>query len=170
MGVPRQKTRTGRKLQGYIIYLMFEMRLSVAQIANHLSDIFGIRLAPTLVHEVKDHTAAELKPLYERILQEISSGPLAHVDETKGAVLGGGHYVWVFANMTTVGYVYSPGRGPKVLHDVLGRFQGVLVSDFYGAYESIECAQQKCLIHLMRDINEAVLKSPFNEQLSPIAN
>jgi hypothetical protein len=170
MGVPRQKTRNGRRLQGYIIYLMFEMRLSGAQISKHLSDIFGIRLAPTLVHEVKDRTAAELRPLYERILKEISSGPLAHVDETKGAVLGGGHYVWVFANMSTVGYVYSPGRDPKVLHDILGRFQGVLVSDFYSAYESMECAQQKCLIHLMRDINEAVLKSPFNEQLSVMAN
>jgi len=142
MGVHRQKTRIGRRLQGYIIYLMFEMRLSVAQIAKHLWDIFGIRLAPTLVHEMKDRTAAELKPIYERILKEISSGPLAHVDETKGAVLGGGHYVWVFANMSTVGYVYSPGRDPKMLHDVICRFQGVLVSDFYGAYESMECAQQ----------------------------
>jgi len=148
---------------------MLEMRLSNAQIAKHLRDIFGIKLTSTLVHELKARTATELEPLYERILKAISTGPLAHVDETKGVVLGGGHYVWVFANMTTVGYVYSPGRDPQVLRDTLNGFQGVLVSDFYGAYESMECSQQKCLIHLMRDINEAVIKSPFNEQLSAIA-
>ena len=31
------------------------------------------------------------------------------------------------------------------------------------------CQQQKCLIHLMRDINEDVLKHPFNEELTFIA-
>ena len=29
--------------------------------------------------------------------------------------------------------------------------------------------QQKCLIHLMRDINEDVLKHPFNDELAFIA-
>jgi hypothetical protein len=48
-------------------------------------------------------------------------------------------------------------------------FKGVLVSDFYGGYDGLECAQQKCLIHLLRDINEDVLKSPFNEELRQIA-
>ena len=41
--------------------------------------------------------------------------------------------------------------------------------DFYAAYESIPCPQQRCLIHLIRDINEDVLKNPFNEELAVIA-
>jgi len=41
----------------------------------------------------------------------------------------------------------------------------VLVSDFYAAYDSIECPQQKCLIHLMRDINQELLNNPFDEEL-----
>src|SRR4051794_8616008 len=31
------------------------------------------------------------------------------------------------------------------------------------------CSQQKCLIHLMRDINEEILKHPFNQELIFIA-
>ena len=31
------------------------------------------------------------------------------------------------------------------------------------------CAQQKCLIHLMRDINEDLHKSPFDDELKEIA-
>jgi transposase IS66 family protein len=169
MGVPRQKTRTGSKLQAYIIYLMIEMRLSNSQIAKNLWDLFAINVNETFVHAVKERIATELEPLYKKILRAIASGPLVHVDETKGAVLGGGHYVWVLANMTTVAYVYSPGRDPQVLRDVLAGFQGVLVSDFYGAYESMQCAQQRCLIHLMRDINEAITKAPFNKELSGIS-
>jgi len=52
---------------------------------------------------------------------------------------------------------------------VLGEFGGVLVSDFYGAYDSVSCRQQRCLIHLMRDINDDVIKHPFNEELAFVA-
>jgi len=47
-------------------------------------------------------------------------------------------------------------------------FRGVLVSDFYAAYDSPN-AQQKCLIHLMRDINQELLnnRSTKNSGRSP---
>src|SRR5262249_7404732 len=148
MGVPRFKSKMGPGLQAYITYLMIEMRLSSSMIAKHLQDIFKIPASKEYVHSVKERVAIQLEPLYKKILKAIAKGPLVHVDETKGVVQGGGHYVWVFANMTTVAYVYSPGRDPTVLKDVLSGFHGVMVSDFYGAYESLDCAQQRCLIHL----------------------
>jgi hypothetical protein len=48
---------------------------------------------------------------------------------------------------------------------MLKDFRGVLVSDFYAAYDAIPCPQQKCLIHLIRDLNEDVLKHPYDEEL-----
>ncbi|MGB6396515.1 MAG: hypothetical protein WBF73_12620, partial [Bradyrhizobium sp.] len=42
-------------------------------------------------------------------------------------------------------------------------------SDFYAAYDSIECPQQKCLIHLMRDLNDEILKNPFDQEAKLIA-
>ena len=33
----------------------------------------------------------------------------------------------------------------------------------------MDCPQQKCLIHLLRDINESVLKNPFNDEMKRIA-
>ena len=43
-----------------------------------------------------------------------------------------------------------------------------MISDFYTAYDSFECPQQKCLIHLMRDLNDEVLDRPFDEELKRI--
>jgi hypothetical protein len=48
---------------------------------------------------------------------------------------------------------------------LLKNFHGVLISDFYSAYDAIECPQQKCLIHLIRDINQELLNSPFDDEL-----
>src|SRR3954468_5079718 len=52
---------------------------------------------------------------------------------------------------------------------VLRSFAGVLVSDFYAAYDCIDTAQQKCLIHLLRDINEDVLRNLFNGEMEEVA-
>jgi hypothetical protein len=43
------------------------------------------------------------------------------------------------------------------------------VSDFYAAYDAIACPQQKCLIHLMRDLNEEILNNPFDDEMKSIA-
>jgi hypothetical protein len=113
--------------------------------------------------------AKKYEPTYRQILAQIVQGSLIHADETKGAVRRGGHYVWVFANLNSVAYVYAETREAGILEELLKGFTGVLVSDFYAAYDSIPCAQQKCLIHLMRDINEDVRTNPFNEELASIA-
>ena len=52
---------------------------------------------------------------------------------------------------------------------MLKDFKGVLVSDFYAAYDSIQCPQQKCLIHLIRDLNDDVLKQPYDEELKRLS-
>jgi hypothetical protein len=39
------------------------------------------------------------------------------------------------------------------------------LSDFYAAYNAVRCFQQKCLIHFIRDVNDAVLKHPYEDEL-----
>ncbi len=51
---------------------------------------------------------------------------------------------------------------------MLKGFDGVLVSDFYSVYDSQNCPQQKCLIHLMRDMNQEILNNPFDEELQSV--
>jgi len=139
------------------------------KIVQHLSSLFGWPVTARDVARIKEEAAKEYESTYERIIKDISEGPVVHVDETKAVIRGGGHYMWVFANMTSVAYVYAASRDAKVLSDILKGFDGVLISDFYAAYESIGCPQQRCLIHLIRDINDDVIKNPFNEELGVIA-
>jgi hypothetical protein len=67
-----------------------------------------------------------------------------------------------------VAYIYAESREGGMVQNLLREFKGVLVSDFYAAYDSIECPQQKCLIHLMRDLNNDTLNNPFDEELKRI--
>jgi len=51
------------------------------------------------------------------------------------------------------------------LQKMLKGFLGVLVTDFYPPYNAISCSQQKCLVHLMRDMNQDILSNPFDIDL-----
>jgi hypothetical protein len=156
-------------LRAYVIYLLIEMRLSAQQISDHVATVFDVCIPKAMVSDLKTAMAKKYELMYRRILEEITCDALVHADETKGVVPGGGHYVWVFANPTSVAYVYAASREAAVLENVLKGFTGILVSDFYAAYDSLPCPQQKCLIHLMRDINSDILSHPFNDELRSIA-
>ena len=43
------------------------------------------------------------------------------------------------------------------------------MTDFYAAYDALDCPQQKCLVHLIRDMNEDLLDNPFDEELKALA-
>jgi hypothetical protein len=141
----------------------------LALTVEHLSLLFDLQLDRYEARRIKAAMAERYMPTYRGILRQITNGALIHADETNGIVNGGGHYIWVFANLTTVAYVYAESRESMILDDLLDGFSGVLVSDFYAAYDSVPCAQQKCLIHLMRDINDDLHKNPFDDELKDIA-
>ena len=65
-------------------------------------------------------------------------------------------------------YFYKESRKGDFLEEMLRGFSGVVVSDFFTAYDSLKCPQQKCVIHLLRDINEDLLRNPFDEELRTV--
>jgi hypothetical protein len=106
---PRE-TKYGQNLRAYVAYLLIEMRLSHQKIREHVATVFKLQITNTMVNDMKALMAKKYEPTYRRILEQIASGSLVHADETKGVVYGGGHYVWIFANLTSVAYVYSASR------------------------------------------------------------
>lgn len=141
------------------------LRMSLEGVHENLNRLFGVNMAHGTINAFKAQVAKKYQGGYEQLLANIVSGQLVHADETKVSVKGVDGFVWVFANMTEVVYVYADTREGELLERLLKGFTGVLVSDFYAAYDSVQCDQQKCLIHLMRDLNDAVLKHPYEEEL-----
>jgi len=70
----------------------------------------------------------------------------------------------VFATTHTVYYHLTLSREAGYLQEWLRDYKGVIVTDFYPAYESLPVKQQKCLVHLIRDLNDDLIKNPFDEE------
>jgi hypothetical protein len=138
-------------------------RVSFENLAEMFKECFGVDISVVEMHMFKTILARFYRRTYRQILSDLLAGKLLHSDETHVNFRKGKGYVWVLANMENVVYVYRPTRNGDWLQEVLQNFQGVLISDFYSAYDSIACEQQKCLVHLIRGMNDDLLRSAFDE-------
>lgn len=164
-GRPWTRSRYGSELRSYLIYQIIELTLPQRVVARSLNQLFGLDLGVGATMTLKRKSAQLYKDTYEAILSKIVSGNLLHVDESKISLEGKEGFVWVFTNLEEVAYFYTDTREGEAVQALLKEFKGVLVSDFYAVYDSMDCPQQKCLIHLIRDLNDDLLKQPFNEEL-----
>ncbi|HRS72765.1 MAG TPA: IS66 family transposase [Anaerohalosphaeraceae bacterium] len=90
---------------------------------------------------------------YEEIAEDIQKAGVLHGDETGWRVNGTTHWLWCFTSKTATIFTIERSRaGPVVLEFIKDCFDGVLVSDFWYAYNVLACAKQKCLVHLLREL------------------
>jgi hypothetical protein len=116
---------------------------------------------PEFIVGLAKYYAATEKTLLKRIL----ASPFAHVDETKISIQGTDHYVWVLTDGVHVVFRLTETRESAVIKKILDRYEGVLISDFYGGYDACKCRQQKCLVHLIRDLNDDLWKNPYDSEI-----
>lgn len=163
------QSKYGHGLISYVIYQMLVNGISLERIAQNLSDLFGLSIASSTLYSFKTIAANYYRESYQNLYSNILQGKLIHADETKVNLKRTSGYVWVFTNMESVIFVYRGSREGSFLHDFLTGFQGVLVTDYYAGYESLPFAQQKCLIHLIRDLNRDLFQNQLDEDLKSLA-
>lgn len=162
------RSRYGHDFSSWVIYQHVAMRQSLKKVAEVLDGLFGYSVSMGSLAHIKKTMAIKYASTYQLLVRRIKNGDLVHVDETAVSIKGNKAYIWVFANHDEVVYFYSDSREGQLLKDVLHKFKGVLISDFYSAYDSIDCRQQKCLIHLIRDMNDDYHKNQFDPEFAGI--
>lgn len=97
-----------------------------------------------------------LYPWYEQIQAEALQSAVLHGDETGWRVDGKTHWLWCFTNPRLTYYLIDRRRGSPVLAEFFKEeFAGTLVTDFWGAYNFVQCgARQTCLAHLLRELKQ----------------
>jgi hypothetical protein len=159
----------GWNILAYFIYNAIGLRIPQLTVQHSINRLFGCRLVRSSLNEFKIRASKIYSDAKAKILDRIITGGLIHADETSANIKGRSAYVWVLTSLTDVVYILTESREGETVQQLLKEFRGVLVSDFYAAYESIACAQQKCLIHLMRDLNDEILNNPFDEEAKLVA-
>ena len=154
----------GHGFQAWAVYHRVVLRLSYRQITATMEDMFCERTsAPTVVKFVRN-MAAFYGRCEKANLDRLLAGPFLHVDETRLSIQGTDHYAWILTDGRRVVFRMTATRETTMIRELLSNYKGVLVSDFYAGYDGVGHRQQKCLVHLIRDLNDDLWASPFNSE------
>jgi predicted RecB family nuclease len=154
----------GHGFESWIVYQRVALRLSYNLIVNNCIEMFAEPISSATVNYILHHFADQYSDCETILLERILLNPFVHVDETSINIRGLNQYVWTFTDGRNVIFKLTQTREADIVHEILCGYNGVLISDFYGGYDSVNCKQQKCWVHLLRDINDDLWKSPFDTE------
>lgn len=164
------KKRIGVNLASHIILMRDRLRLPVRAIQDYLSIFFKLKLSRGEIIQLL-HSASKVgKPQYENLLSQIRGSPVVSADETGGRQDGVNGYFWSLSTPAAHVLMYRKSRGSQVVEEIVGseseKFSGILVTDFYAAYNTYTGFHQRCWVHFLRDIRELQKQFPKHPPLN----
>ena len=154
----------GRGFQAWAVYQRVALRLPYALIAKAVQDILHENISVSVIDSFVQRCSEQFAYTETLLLRNILQGLVIHVDETKISIRGIHQFVWVITDGSRVTFRLTETRETDFLRQLLAGYSGTLVSDFYGGYDALPFRQQKCLVHLIRDLNDDLWKNPFNDE------
>jgi len=153
----------------WLVYCNVSCGMNMLRAERSLAELFGLSLPDSVGYRSKKYLMSLYRSLNAEILKSVLAGPILHIDETTVSLRKQRGYVWVLTSIDKAYYFYKPTREGSFLQELLAGFHGVLISDFFTAYDSLNCEQQKCLVHLIREIDDDLFRNPLDLELKGLA-
>lgn len=146
----------GNRLLGLSAWMHYGNGSTLRQITEVLNYHLQIQITPGGLVQMWHRLADVLFPWYEQIHRECLAAAVLCADETGWRVNGTTHWLWCFTQPQATYYLIDRSRGHPALEKFfVEEFAGVLVTDFWAAYDAVACgAHQRCWPHLLRELKE----------------
>jgi len=129
----------GRGFQVWVAHQRLALRLPYRAIAQLISELFSEHISVTGIMNFVGFLAKDYSCTETLLVKTILASPFIHADETGINIRGSKHYVWVITNGTHVVFQLTETRETTLIRKTLKGYKGVLISDFYPGYDSMEC-------------------------------
>jgi transposase len=164
-GVTLGRQRLGVGLVAMVATLREVGRLPFDIIQWYLETFHGLHLGAGELAEVVHRVAGAGAGAVAAIRERVRASPVVNADETGWREDGANGYLWTFSTPSER-YFVRGGRNKEMVDEALGEtFSGVLVCDFYAAYDHHAGLIQRCWAHLLRDVHELAQQHPADKAL-----
>jgi transposase len=146
----------GNRLLTLSAHWHYGLGMSISQIVELLNFHLHFRVSEGGLVQMWKRLSDHFEPWYEQLAEEIRESAVLHADETGWRVNGKTHWLWCFTNEQSTVYMIDKSRGSPALYEFFKEaFEGILVTDFWAAYDSIASGnRQFCLAHLLRELEK----------------
>jgi transposase len=145
----------GHRTVALAAWLYYGLGVTLSQIVAVFNLHLQLKLTAGGLMQMWHRLADVFGPWYEQIHRHCLDAGVLHADETGWRVEGQTWWLWCFSTADATFYHLDRSRGHPALDTVfVSEFDGVLVSDFWAAYDAVSRLHQKCWPHLLRDLKE----------------
>jgi transposase len=146
----------GLRLVVFTAWLHYLVGISVNNILRILSVVCRFKISAGGLTQAWKNLSILLEPMYHDIGQRISTSAVLNADETGWRLNGITHWLWCFTTKELCYYLITKSRASPVVKEILGTlFRGILICDFWGAYNKISAlAKQRCFYHLFTELTK----------------
>ena len=138
-----------------VAYQWVACATSLPRIAAFMNTFFSLRISTAGLSRMMIRLGQWLKPIHDELLEDVKEGAQIYADETGWRVKGKLWWFWVFANKRTAYFWPDKQRAGSVVLKILGpKYAGILITDAWSAYKSIECLKQTCMAHILRKMRK----------------
>jgi len=156
--------RIGPVAVAWSVMLKQSLGVPFEKTARLLEDLCGLRVSPGALAHAAQRVAHRFSPEVAAIREAIRGSPAVNVDETGWRVGGRNNWMWAFVTDRLTLYRIAPSRAGRIAAEELGKnFDGVVVADFFSAYNKLSGEQQKCTVHLLRELRDCAKKNKTPE-------
>jgi len=136
--------------------------ISLGKTQNLLHDFFGLTVSRAGLLGHLRWGGDLFAPVVEELLNLLRQSAVVQGDETGWRINGQPAWAWCFRDPRLALFLIDRHRSRDVIVRVLGAsFAGTLVSDFYAAYNGLDCPKQRCLVHLLRELTKLREELPW---------
>jgi len=158
------KATIGHRAIGLTSWLHYGLGLSIGQVRELALCQFQTHISAGGLLAAWQRLAEVLEPWYVRIGADAKASAVLHADETGWRMNGKTWWLWCFANKRTCYYLLDPSRGTPALEKFFAEaFDGVLVTDFWAAYNAFSTERQCCMAHLLRELEKVDMSNESAE-------
>ncbi len=146
----------GHRVVALTAWLHYGLGITISHIVQVLNHQLHFPVSQGGLVAAWQRAAKVLSPWYEQIADEVKRSGVLHADETGWRVNGQSQWLWCFTTRDATSYMIDRSRGSPALSKFFTQtFDGILVSDFWAAYNAVGCAgRQACLPHLFRELEK----------------
>lgn len=119
-------------------------------IQSFCSSVLRVKISLGAIQKIIDRASAAIKPHYESIKDKARGVKVNHLDETTWKNNGKLNWLWVMANSAVAFFMLHLNRSQAAFEELIGTWEGILVSDGYRLYQNWVRMRQSCLAHLIR--------------------
>jgi transposase len=153
------KCTFGNRILAFSSWLHYGLGSTLSQIVETFNYHLQTPISQGGLVEMWHRLAGILTPWYEQLKKDALSSAVLHADETGWRVNGRTHWLWCFGNSDVTYYMIDRSRGSPAINEFFQEyFDGVLITDFWAAYNAVSCAdRQMCLVHLLGELKKVAM-------------